>query len=66
MQQIVRTVTMAEAGVVCLRQILICKSDRKWSQDVRRRLRDASIRVLGIPERAPNANAYAKRLVRSI
>ena len=66
MQQIVRTLTMAEAGAVSLRQVLICDRDRKWSQDVRRRLRDAGIRVVRIPERAPNANAYAERFVRSI
>jgi putative transposase len=35
MQQIVRTLTMAEAGVVSRRQVLICDRDRKWSQDVR-------------------------------
>jgi putative transposase len=65
MQQIVRTVTMAEPGVM-LPQVLICDRDRKWSHDVRRRLRDAGIRVVLIPERAPNANAYAERFVRSI
>ena len=66
MPQIVRTLTMAEAGVVGLPQVLICDRDRKWSHDVRRRLRDAGIRVVLIPERAPNANAYAERFVRSI
>ena len=66
MQQIVRTLTMADAGVVSLPQVLICDRDRKWSQDVRRRLRDAGIRVVLIPARAPNANAYAERFVRSI
>ena len=65
MQQIVRTLTMAEAGVVSL-QVLICDRDRKWSHDVRRRLWDAGIRIVLIPERAPNANAYAERFVRSI
>jgi transposase len=49
MQQIVR----AEAGVVSLPQVLICDRDRKWSHDVRRRLRDAGIRVVLIPRRAP-------------
>ena len=63
--QIVRTVTMAEPGVM-LPQVLICDRDRKWSHDVRRRLRDAGIRVVLIPVRAPNANAYAERFVRSI
>ena len=61
MQQIVRTLTMAEAGVVSLPQVLICDRDRKWSHGVRRRLRDAGIRVMLIPQRAPNANACAER-----
>src|SRR5882672_5548061 len=65
-QQIVRTLTMAEGGVVSRRQVLICDRDRKWSRDVRRRLRDAGIRVVLIPKRAPNTNAYAERFVRSI
>jgi putative transposase len=66
MQQIVRTLTMAEAGVPVVPQVLICDRDRKWSHDVRRRFREAGIRVVLIPERAPNANAYAERFVRSI
>ena len=66
MQQIVRTLTMAEDGVVDAPHMLICDRDRKWSGDVRRRLRDAGIRVVLTPERAPNANAYAERFVRSI
>ena len=33
---------------------------------MRRRLRDTGIRVVLIPERAPNANAHAERFVRSI
>jgi len=39
--------------------VLICDRDRKWSGDVRRRLRDAGIHFVLIPERATNANAYA-------
>jgi hypothetical protein len=66
MQQIVRTLTMAEVGVVGVPQVLICDRDRKWSRDVRCRLRDEGIRVVLIPERAPNANAYAEGFVRSI
>jgi putative transposase len=66
MQQTVRTLTMAEAGVLVVPQVLICDRDRKWSRDVRRWLREAGIRVVLIPERAPNANAYAERFVRSI
>jgi transposase InsO family protein len=66
MQQVVRTLTMAEGGAGDIPAILICDRDRKWSRDVQRRLREAGIRVVLIPERAPNANAYAERFVRSI
>jgi hypothetical protein len=59
MQQMVRTLTMAEASVVSPPQVLICDREGKWSHDVRRRLRDAGIRMVLIPERAPNANASA-------
>jgi len=66
MQQTVRTLTMVEGSAVRAPQVLICDRDRKWSRDVRCRLRAAGIRVVLIPERAPNANAYAERFVRSI
>jgi putative transposase len=66
MQQIVRTLTMAEAGAVPSPQVLICDRDRKWSGDVRRRLGDTGVQVVFTPTRAPNANAYAERFVRSI
>jgi len=57
---------MAEAGAVPAPNVLTCDRDRKWSGDVRRRLGDAGIHVVLIFERAPNANAYAERFVRSI
>ena len=66
MQQIVRTLTMVEPGAARMPQVLICDRDRKWSRDVLRQLRDAGMHVVLIPERAPNANAYAERFVRSI
>jgi transposase InsO family protein len=66
MQQIVRTLTMAEDGAMHAPHMLICDRDRKWSGDVRRQFRNAGIRVVFIPPRAPNANAYAERFVRSI
>ena len=65
MQQVVRTLTMAERESSMCTSV-ICDRDRKWSHDVRRQLRDAAIRVVLTPERAPNANAYAERFVRSI
>src|SRR5215470_10799467 len=55
------------AGLEALEvRVLICDRDRKWSREVRRRLHEAGIRVVLTPERAPNANAYAERFVRSI
>ena len=65
MQQVVRTLTMAEPGARDV-DVLICDRDRKWSREVRRNLQDAEIRVVRTPECAPNANAYAERFVRSI
>ena len=66
MEQIVRTLTMAEGKAMHAPNVSICDRNRTWSADVRRRLRDAGIRVIVISERAPNANAYAERFVRSI
>ena len=66
MQQLMRTVVIAEDAMAPAPHVLICDRDRKWSSDVRRRLHEAGIRVVLTPERAPNANAYAERFVRSI
>jgi transposase InsO family protein len=66
MQQAVRTLTMADAGAMPAPRMLIGDRDRKWSDDVRRRLSDAGIHVVLTPARAPNANAHAERFVRSI
>ena len=63
MHQVVRTLTMDDAAPG---RVLICDRDQKWSGEVRRGLQDAGIRMVRIPERAPNANAYAERFVRSI
>jgi hypothetical protein len=56
MQQIVRTLTMAESDAVPVPNVLTCDRDRKWSGDVRRRLRDAGIRLVLTPVRSPNAS----------
>jgi transposase InsO family protein len=65
MGHVSRTLT-ADTGLGHDSWILICDRDRKWSADVRRRLGEAGIRVVLTPVRAPNANAYAERFVRSI
>ncbi len=66
MDQFVRRATGADDGVLVGHRVLICDRDRKWSAVVRQRLGEAGIRVVLTPERAPNANAYAERFVRSI
>ena len=66
MDQVARMVTAADDGLLVRHRVLICDRDRKWSRAVRRRFADAGIRVVLTPARAPNANAYAERFVRSI
>ena len=66
MDQVSRTLTAADSGPLRDHRILICDRDRKWSRDVRRLLGDAGLAVVLTPLRAPNANAYAERFVRSI
>jgi Integrase core domain len=66
MQQVVRTMTAADDGLLAQHRLLICDRDTKWSAPVRGRLSEAGIRVVQTPYQAPNANAYAERFVRSI
>jgi putative transposase len=66
MRQIGRTLTAAEDGPLRDHRMLIWDRDRKWSRDVRRLVEDVGIHVVLTPYRAPNANAYAERFVRSI
>jgi putative transposase len=63
MRQVARTLTIADEDRC---GVLICDRDAKWSEPVRNRLRDTGIRLMRTPYRAPNANAYAERFVRSI
>ena len=63
MSQIVRNFALADADGC---RVLICDRDAKWSRAVRGGFQDAGIRVVRTPYRAPNANAYAERFVRSI
>ena len=66
MQQVARTMTAADDGLLVQHRLLICDRDTKWSAPVRARLSEAGIRVVLTPYQAPNANAYAERFVRSI
>jgi transposase InsO family protein len=66
MQQVARTLTASDDGLLVQHRALICDRDAKWSAPVRTRLREAGIRMVQTPYHAPNANAYAERFVRSI
>src|SRR5262249_25747848 len=63
MRQVVRNLTPAESGRC---RVLICDREAKWSRSVCARVQEAGLRVIQTPYRAPNANAYAERFVRSI
>jgi transposase InsO family protein len=65
MGQVSRTLTATD-GLLSDHRVLICDRDRKWSREVRRELDDAGVHVALTPFQAPNANAHAERLVRSI
>jgi putative transposase len=45
---------------------VLCDRDSKWTDEFRRIVQGAGMRIVLIPVRAPNANAYAERFVRSI
>ena len=66
MSQVGRALTTADEGVLSGHRVLICDRDAKWSGAVGEQLADAGIRMIRTPFRAPNANAYAERFVRSI
>jgi transposase InsO family protein len=66
MQQVARSLGAADDGFLRHHGVLICDRDRKWSRACHRLLGDEGIRVVLSPVRAPNANAYAERFVRSI
>jgi putative transposase len=59
MRQVGRTLTMADAQIC---RVLICDRDTKWSCPFQEMLREAGVRVVQTPYRAPNANAHAERI----
>jgi transposase InsO family protein len=66
MAQVVRTLTAADSGTLVGHDVLIGDRDPKWSAAVGAGLCDAGVAVVQTPFRAPNANAYAERFVRTI
>ena len=66
MRQIGRNVTDLEDGLLCGPHILLIDRDTKFCGECRDLLSAAGTRVIRLPPRSPNLNAYAERFVGSI
>jgi putative transposase len=66
MLQIARNVTDAQSGALHAKRYLIIDRDTKYSQQLRRLVHGSGTKVIRLPPRSPNLNAYAERFVRSI
>src|SRR6266849_5427441 len=66
MLQIARNVTDLQSGALRAKRYLIIDRDTKYSQQFRRLVEDSGTKVIRLPPRSPNLNAYAERFVRSI
>jgi len=66
MLQIARNATDSQAGALHSKRYLIIDRDTKYSAQFRRLIRNNGTKVIRLPPRSPNRNAYAERFVRSI
>ena len=66
MARAARCLADAVDGFLVGHHVLICDRDSKWTDDLRRIVQGAGMRIVLMPVRAPNANAYAELFVRSI
>jgi len=66
MAQVARNLTDAVDGFLLPHRFLIVDRDSKFSDQFRRTLRGSGVETILTPYRAPNCNAFAERLVRSI
>ena len=66
MLQVARNETDAVGGSLQSKRYLIIDRDTKYSEQFRRLIRDNGTKVIRLPPRSPNLNAYAERFVRSI
>ena len=66
MLQVGRNLTDWQAGALRSKRYLIIDRDTKYSAQFRRLIRDHGTKVIRLPPRSPNLNAYAERFVRSI
>ena len=66
MLQVARNMTDAQSGALHAKRYLIIDRDTKYSEQFRRLIGDEGTKVIRLPPRSPNLNAYAERFVRSI
>ena len=66
MLQIARNMTDSQSGALNAKRYVIIDRDTKYSEQFRRLIRDEGRKVIRLPPRSPNLNAYAERFVRSI
>ena len=66
MLQIGRNVIDSQSGALRAKRYLIIDRDTKYSEQFRRLIGDSGTKVIRLPPKSPNLNAYAERFVRSI
>jgi putative transposase len=66
MMQIARNLTDVDGGFLCGKRYLILDRDTKYSDAFRSFLVREGIKIIRLPPRSPNLNAFAERFVRSI
>jgi putative transposase len=66
MQQIARNVTMDGCGALRDCRYLLHDRDAKYSAAFRAIIETARVKILALPARSPNLNAYAEQWVRSV
>ena len=66
MIQIARNVTMDEWGFLESRRYLIHDRDTKYCKSFRDIIESSDVKVLALPPRSPNLNAFAERWVKSV
>jgi len=66
MAQIARNVTMVEWGFLLPGQYLMLDRDGKFCSAFQQTMEAAGVKLVVLPARSPNLNAYAERWVRSV
>ena len=66
MKQVARNLTMAGWGFLSERQHLIFDRDSKFCASFRGILKSAGLKIIPLPPRAPNMNAFCERWVLSV